>query len=362
MAKQFLALVEEAARGTNPGAGFKFLPLRSGLQPKFQPKDEPRKEFRGQDTALGDASVRRLSSAWNNTLELNAYPGAERGLLLKHALGFAGVRAVLDTSAYKGILYPIAMPYGLGAGLGDTAVGLIANTDEEGTTKSQYWGGGRIRSWSRSIKADEDVVDSFELGGPGPYVGAVDQAETAGAAFPAATPFLYSDAKFYIGAGISRTGVAPNFTDVGAGTMVQFQPDEFNMKVSLGLEDKTVLNGVQGPSKTHRNAQASIECDFTIDYRDPASGFSSADEFKATFSGPRTNSLLVVLESSELAGAATAKYTEIMDFPLMLLSSDGPERDNEGKTAPVKLSWKALLNSTVGYPFALITIDKASAY
>lgn len=359
---QYLALVEETTRSIDPGSGYHFLPLRGQLQPKFEPNDAPRKEFRGQATPLGDASVRRLSSAWSHTLEANAYPGAETGLLLKHLLGNAGTRALVDTSAYRGLVRPVPMPYGLGQPLADKAIGLIPNTDEAGTTLRQYFGGGRPRSLELAIRPDDDVVLTVEMGGAGPWVGAPDQAALAGVAFPVATPFLYSDAKFYIGAGISRTGSAPDFTAIAPGTMAPFQPDEATLKITSGIEDKIALNGINGPSKTHRSGQMQVELDFTIDYADPSSGFSSADEFKTTFSGPRTNSLLIVLETSELAGAAEAKYAWVFDLPLMLLKAEPPERNTEGQTPQVKMTWTGLLNSAVGYPVAILTTDKAEAY
>ncbi len=362
MSDQYLGIVEETTRGADPESGYLFLPVRSGLSPKFQPNDAPRKEFRGQDTALGDASVRRLSSAWAASLEAALYPGAEMGLIFKHLFGFAGSRSVIDTNAYGGMLYPKAQPYGAGAPLADKAIGLIPNTDEEGTTKKQYYGGGRIRSLTMNFTPDEDVFVSVEFGGAGPWVGSPDQAALAGAAFPAAACFLFHQASFYIGSGISRTGSGPDYTAIAPGSMTQFTPDEATLTLTNGLEDKMVLNGVAGASKTHRSGQFAAELQTTVDYRDPSSGFSSADEFKTLFSGPRTNSLLIVLDSGELAGAATQNYQMIIDLPTMLLETEGPERNNEGQTPPLSTTWRSLYNSTTKYPAAILTFDQAAAY
>jgi hypothetical protein len=35
MAEQYLALVEETTRGTDPASGYLFLPVMTSLQPKF---------------------------------------------------------------------------------------------------------------------------------------------------------------------------------------------------------------------------------------------------------------------------------------------------------------------------------------
>ena len=146
MAIQYLAIVEETTRGTDPGSGYLFLPITGNLQPTVEYDDQPRKEFRGADTALGDvaASLVRRSGQWTMTVECAYYPGAEVGLLLKHTFGGAETRNVVDTSAYTGILFPYANPFGTGANLANKAIGIEINTDEGGTTKAQYYGGGRI--------------------------------------------------------------------------------------------------------------------------------------------------------------------------------------------------------------------------
>lgn len=361
--EQYMAICEETTRGTKPTTPtWLFYPLISGLQPKFNPNDESKKEFKGANTALGDSTVTRKSSDFSDTLEAYCYPGAELGLILKHGTGYAGSRSVIDTTAYKGILYPVTMPYGTGMPLANTAIGLCPNTDEAGTTKSQYWGGYRPKSLTFAIKPGEEVKVTIEGGGAGPWVGDPDQTAISGLAWPAAASFHGSDAEFYIASGISRTGVAPNFTDIDAGTMQRIYPDDFSLKLTLGLEDAIVGNGVRGPSKSKRTAQALAEVDITIDYEDPSSGFSSADEYKTIFSGPRTNSLLIILNNGELAGAATENYRLIIDLPLLRVSTDGPERNSDGKTPPMKMKFSSLYSDTTKYPFALMTVDQADAY
>jgi hypothetical protein len=363
MANQYLAFYKETTRGTAPGSPtYKFLPITAGLSPKFAPKDEPRKEFRGADTALGDSSAIRRESAWTDTVEAGWYPGEEVGTMLAMTLGKAGSRTVVDTSARRGIIYPVAQPFGSGAPQGDSALALVPNTDEGGTTLSQVYGGGRPSSATISIKQPDDVKISFEFGGPGGYIGAVDEAAVAGVAFPAAAVFLSSDVKCYIGTGAVRTGTAPDFTDLAPGTMVQFSPDDLTLKLTPGMSDKAVINGVAGPSKTTRSGQFSAELDFTIDYDDPASGFSSADEFKKIFDGVTTNSLMIVIDNLELAGAATATYRAVIDLPLMLMVVESPERNNEGQTPQVKFSFKSLFDTAIGYPVAIMTTDKAASY
>lgn len=369
MSQQFLAICEETTRGTKPGSPtWLYLPVLSQLQPKFVPKDEPRKEFRGNDSALGDSSVRRVESQWSYTLECAYYPCAAVALLLTHSIGKAGTRTALSApneEAYTGILYPVAMPYGTGYPLADKAIGISANTDEAGTTKSQYFGGGRIKSVSIVVKGVDDVRLSFEIQGAGGWVGAVDQTAITDPDFSTLpAPFVSGDALFYAGSGISRTGTAPDFTAIGAGTMNAMRSDELTIKITNGLEDKTVINGVRGPSFTTRNSQFAVEASLTIDYADPSSGFSSADEFKRIFSGVATTPLLLKLDNGEIidATSGTAKFESWVDLPNMMLKADPPERNAEGKTPSIKMTYTSLYDTTAEYPCALFTQDDLSAY
>lgn len=362
MAEQYLAFVEETVRGTDPGSGYLFLPVMSTLQPTTNFDDQPRKEFKGQDTALGDASVVRRSGQWTMTIECAYYPGAEVGLLLKHALGKSETRVVEDISAFKGILYPLAEPYGIGNELAQKAIGIIANTDEGGTTKAQYFGGGRIKSANLKGEGTDDVKWIFEIQGAAEHIGPVDQTATAGVTFPVAAPFSTNDCLLYIGAGITRTGTAPVFTDLAPNTMNPFQPDNFDITITNGLNDKNVFDGLLGPNKTFRESQVAVTVTTPIDYEDPASGFSSADQFKLTFDGPQTSSILLVMDNGELAGAAASNYETIVDLANLLVVPETPERSSEGLQPTVNFTFNSLYDATAKYPVAIFTTDQATAY
>lgn len=363
MAKQYLSVYEETTRGQAPGAPARlYVPVTKGIEPKYTPKDESRKEFRGADTALGDTTVVRRESQFTTGPEMAALPGKATGLFLKHLFGFAGARATVDVTANKGILYPVAMPYGEGMPLVDKAICFEPNLDRAGITKSQRFGGNRWKSATITIKPGGDVVLSLEGQGAGDWVGPPGQAEIGGVLYPANPPFLASEAQFFIGSGAVRTGVAPDFTDIQPGTMKQFYPDDCTIKITNGLDDKPALNGVLGPSKTERTGQFSADVDFTQDFTDPANGFSSVEEYEATFAGPRTNSLLVVITSSVLVGATVEKFKWLFDFPLVRLAADAPDRDNEGKQQKLKAKWKTLYSNVTAYPVAMITVDDAADY
>lgn len=363
MAIQYLAIVEESTRGTDPGSGYQFLPITGQLTPTFSPTDESRKEFRGGDSALGDLTVYRKESVWTYELECSWYPDNEAiGLLFKYLLGFSGTRSVIDTSAYEGILYPSPNAYAGGGDLEDLGIGIVPNTDEDGTTKAQYYGGGRPTACKIAFSGTDDIKLTFTISGPGEYIGDADQTATSSPTFSSIAPFVSSDALCYIGAGITRTGTAPDFTALDPNTMDSFIPDSVEITITNGLADKIVMNGILGPSKTSRESQFMVEASCPIDYEDPSSGFSSADELKTLFTGTRTNSLLFVLENGVVAGDTTTEYGAIIDLANLVVNADPPERNAEGMTPSVTFNYKSLYSSTTEYPVALFTTDKNSAY
>ena len=359
MAGQFLAIYEETVRGTLPGAPTFFgLPVTSNLQPTLNNTDEPRKEFRGQDTALGDANAIRRESQWTHTIETPWYPGCPATqLLLKHFFGHQGTRSVIDTTAFKGIFYPISEIYGAGP-LGTTAIGLAVNTEEGGSTLETCYGGGRVTSLTVKGEGTGDVMLTFEMMGAGSWIGCVDDPETAGVTFPTTDPFVSSDVTCFISTGIVRTGTAPDYTDIDPSAMTAFIPDSFEITLTNGLEDKVVMNGVRGPSKTSRAGQFSCSIATPIDYEDPATGFSSADEFKRLFTGVATNSIAFSFDNGSLAGSATENYTAVVDIPKGLLNAESPERNNEGQTPSVALTYTSLIDVAVEKPVFIQTVDQ----
>jgi len=362
MAEQYLAIVEETTRGTDPTSGYIFLPVMNNLQPTVTYDDQPRKEFKGADTALGDSTVVRRSGQWTMSVECAWYPGAETGLLLKHTFGKVDTRVVVDTTAKKGILYPLATLYGTGAELAHKAIGFVVNSDEGGTTKAQYYGGGRIKSLVISGEGTDDVKLTFEVQGPAEHIGTADQTATAGATFPTAAPFSTDDCTLFIGAGITRTGTAPDFTDLDENTMSPFLPDSFTITITNGLDDKQVMDGNLGPNKTYRASQVAVSLVAPIDYEDPSSGFSSADQYKLEFTGPQTTSVLLKMDNGELAGSATELYSAVIDLANMKVSADTPERSSEGIQPTVNFNMDSLYSAITEYPIGIMTSDQEATY
>ena len=359
---QFIQIEEETTRGTSVGSSLLSIPVKGNLMPDYNPEDTPRSDFRGPCTALGNVSVERTSSQWTYSLQTAYYPNAAIGLLLKHSNGKAGTRSVVDTTAYEGMVYPLPQPYGTGRELGSKAVGIWVVYEKEGTSYKRYYGGGRITSGNMATDDTGDVNLTFELTGAGEWVGSEAVNDLTFTA-PTETPFTKSDIAIYANSGVSRTGTAPDYTDISPGTMDPMYPDNLDLTWTCGLSDKTVINGTKGPSKTTRENQYSAEFTASIDLADPSSGsFSSWDDYTARFNAPHTNSLLVVLDNGELAGSATENYKATFDLPSMLANHDTPEIQPDGTQGTINLNYSSLNSETTEYPLGILTVDQASAY
>jgi hypothetical protein len=358
---QFLQLEEETTRGTSVGTTLLSLPVMNTLLPSFNPEDEGRDEFAGECTGLGSRNTVRRGSQWTYSLECAYYPIAATGLLLKHSLGKSGTRSVVDTTAYSGISYPVVQPYGTGRELEDKAIGIWVVYEKEGVSYKRYYGGGRITSATLTGEGTDDAKLTFEIQGPGEYIGS-EAVNDLTFTNPTVSPFVSSDILMYIGSGISRTGTAPDFTALDVGTMDAFKPDSLTVTWTSGLNDKVIIDGIQGPNKTTREGKFAVEAQFPIDLADPASGFSSWDEYTARLSGPHTNSVLITMDNGEVAGSTTETYSTRIDLANLLAQHETPEVNSDGSQGTVALSYASLYDTTAEYPIGILTVDQVDGY
>jgi hypothetical protein len=285
------------------------------------------------------------------------------GLLLKHFFGNVTARTVVETTAYKGLLLPSNLPFGNGALLGETALMIRVNYDNgEDVGVSRIYHGGLITSRNLKGGGSTDVMVTFNLEGAGPYIEDEAAATTAPdfSAFPA--PFNSSDVLLYIGSGAARTGVAPNYTAVGPGTMNTFLPDSFDITIETGRKCKTIMNGVKGPSSPTKEGQLAISATFPIDVRRPGVGFSSGAAIEALYAGVAEHPIMLVMDNGELAGDTAATFSWTEDFPRMALKPVNPEYNTEGKIPSASLEFSHLVSATTKYAMAALTVDQLDAY
>ncbi|WP_020675276.1 hypothetical protein [Geopsychrobacter electrodiphilus] len=360
---QWVEIGEQVARTTLVGDEV-FYPLPANvLKPKFNPTDEPRPEYRGGDSGQGNLSVRRTSSQWTHDLEFYLRPIQAVGLLLKHALGKTTTRSAVDTSAFGGMLYPENQPFGTGLTLGDKALAIKVHYDDgAGGTKQRTYYGGRITKVSVAGEGSQEWKMTISLAGPGPCLSAPAAAGAVPDFSALPSPFVFSESLFYIGSGIGRTGVAPDFTALDPNTMVAFVPDSCSIDIDLGRSDKTVANGINAPTKTTKESQLAVKVSCPLDLEDPSTGFSSRDEVDALISGVRQNSLLVVLDNGEVCGSTTQTYQYMIDLSALYLGPAAEEFSTEGKSPRTTLEYSSLYSDTTKYAVGFYTVDAEATY
>lgn len=364
MSMQWVEIGEQVARTTLVGdETFYPLPVSGSLKPKFNPTDEPRPEFRGADTGQGHSTVTRRESQWTHTLEFYLYPIHAVGLLLKHAFGKVATRGAVDTDAFGGMVYPENLPFGTGQTLVNKALALKIHYDDgaNGTKQRTYYGG-RITKISLTGEGSAEMKMMVEIQGPGPCISSPASAGSMPDFSVLPAPFYFADAMFYIGSGISRTGTAPEFTDLDPNTMNAFVPDNLTLDIELGRQDKTVANGMRGPSKTTKESQLAVKVSCALDLEEPGAGFSSRAEVDALFSDVHTNSLLIVLDNLEVIGATTQTYQWIIDLAALFLAPADEEFSTEGKTPRTTLEYMSLYSDTTEYAVGILTIDLEASY
>lgn len=345
--KQYMAISRQTARDAlNGSPAYLFYKIKGKLEPEADFKEEATREWAGQDFAQGDTEHARTSTAWKFGWESRVFPSIELSTLLEFVFGYATAPATVDTSAKKVMFKTMSDMFDDSGAALDEALALLPHTDKGGTTHCQQFLGGRIKDAEFGFKGGEDVIMKLGFMG-GPWIGAPEQALVAGMSFPASKPFKAGHLKCYLGAGATLSGSAPDYTDIAPGTMPLFKPDDLTIKLEAGIEDKFKMNGVDGPSVTERTGSWKISAEFTIDFSDPASGWSSYDAWAARFADIQYLPFMIRVDSGELAGAVTETRKLLLYCPKMKLSNDAVDRKNDGSKTKVKFKLESLIDTAI---------------
>lgn len=365
MLKEFGAFVIETTRGTDPGSGYFFPPCAGDLLPKADFKDSPREEYRGGDEAFGPLQNDfRESSEWSHGYPTLLRPGAEVARLIMMSGFKAGTRATVDATGKKGILYPERNSFIAGGSLSGKGLGYIPNViAKDGNTYSRYHGGGIVKGWTLESKRPSDAKISFDITG-GPFIGAAGQAATTGYSEPTLNPFNSVEVGLYYGAtGVTRTGSAPDFTDiaVNTGTATRVKHEGLSLKYESGLTLKDIDDGYRGAAKVERDKETSWELSFTTDLDDPAGAFAAHTLYAAMQSGAQYSPFVIEAKLGVLAGAATEYYRTLIDLPLGMITAE-PKSFRKGKPAQVTFKVVSRLDLTIGYVLGVLTVDRSATY
>lgn len=355
----YLAVGEEATRGTAESTTVGFIPLNTAAMPEMQFEDKPRAEFRGEETVLGNTTIRRVSEKWSGSIDMPGFSeaGTTKGMVgtvLKHFFGKSSSGQNAVTGQYYHMMYPVADPFAA-ANLGTKALTLNVNVNEGATTKNHAYRGGRVKSLSFDQQIGQPLKISAELFG---------QLKTASGTAIAAPAFVaenlrfdYNDLTVYTGT-ITRTGTGPAFTQFAYGSATVLKPDKISVKIENGMEDAQRLSGVDYPDKT-RMGKFKVTLELTIDWEAPGSGFDSAAEFNAWLASAASTNFLLKWDTGVQAGTGD-NHMLIIDIPIAQRMGGKPDYNLE-KDPMITLKYEGLYDATTCKYIAGVMLKNTAA-
>lgn len=358
--KIYCAIGEEANRGTAESTTVGFIPLlNSGISdPEFDEKN--RAEFRGEDSVLGDTTVIRMSQKWGGSLEMPFFTeaGGVKGMVgtpLKHFFGKVVSAQNGTTGQHRHMFYPVVDPFAA-ANLGSKALTINHNINEGAVQKNWPFVGGRVKSLSFDQEPGNHLKFGVDLMGQ-----KRDSPATAIASPTFAAENLrcdYNNLKVYTGT-ITRVGTGPDFTDFTFGSATQIKPDKISIKIEDGREDALRLAGLDYPDKT-RLSKFKVSLDMTIDWEDPASGFSSVDDFNAWMAAASSTNFFLHWDTGTQAGTGD-NHALYIDLPIVQRKGGKPDYNLE-KDPMISLKYEGLFDTaTTKYIMGLMLKNTATA-
>ena len=358
--KIYLALGEEAARGTKESSTVGFIPLLNPGIPKMEFDEKKRAEFRGEDGVKGDTSVTRFGRKWSGSLEIPFFTesGSTAGMLgtlLKHFFGTAVSVENGVTGQYAHMLYPVPDPFAT-ANLDTKALTLNLNINEGAAMKNWPFVGGRVKSLSFEQETGSHLKLSTELFG---QYRDTTTSEIGSPAFAAENLRCdYNNLTLYTGT-ITRIGTAPDYTDFTFGSATQIKPDKVSVKIENAMEDVSRLSGLDYPDRT-RMGRYKVSIELTIDWEDPASGFSSVDEFSNWISASYETNFCLHWDTGTQASTGD-NHGLYIDLPRAQLTGGEPAYSLD-KDPLITFKYEGLYDaSETGYIVGLLLKNTASA-
>lgn len=356
----YVALGEEPVRGTKQSASVGFVPVLNPSIPKAQFTDTLRKEFRGDDAVKGDTAVIRNGQKWSGTLDVPFFTeaGSVKGMmgtLLKHFFGKATSTQNGATGQYGHMMYPVADPFDA-ANLDTKALTLNLNINQGTAMKNWPYVGGRVRSLTFDQQAGSSLKLTAEL--MGQYRDTVT-AEIGSPVYAAENLRCdYNELKVYTGP-VTRIGTAPDYTGFTFAGATQIKPDKISLKLENSMEDVVRLSGANYPDKT-RLGQYKATFELTIDWEDPASGFSSVSEFNSWMASAGSTNFCLSWDTGTQAGTGD-NHGMFIDLPVIQRMGSEPSYAIN-KDPMVTLRYQALYDATnAKYLAAVLLKNTASA-
>jgi hypothetical protein len=130
--------------------------------------------------------------------------------------------------------------------------------------------------------------------------------------------------------------------------MSMAKPDDTTIKRDLGIEDVWKMDGFDGPSTSERKKAIVDTVEFTVDFVDPSSGWSSYDAWEARFSGITYLPVMMILDSGELIpSCADQTYQLAIYWPRMKIIPDPADRKNDGSKDKIKIKLESRVDPSI---------------
>lgn len=356
----YTAIGEESTRGTAESSTVGFIPTMGTDFPTMEFDETPRAEARGEDSVKGDVSMTRWSQKWAHSIEMPFFTeagtvGGIVGTMLKHFFGKTSSAENGSTGQYGHMLYPVADPFAA-ANLGAKALTINHNVSEGAVTKNHAFEGARISSLSFDQEPGTSMKLTMEMFGQKKVASGTAIASPAFAADNLRCDF--NNFTLYTGT-ITRTGTGPAFTDFSFGSATPIKPDSISIKIENAMEDVLRLAGVDYPDKT-RMGKYKVTLEFLIDLNDPASGFSSFDDFNLWLASASATNFFAMWDTGTQAGSGD-NHSLGVDMPVM--QRMGGDIDFNLETDPmVTLKYEGLYDAaTAKYIVGILLKNTASA-
>lgn len=359
--QHYLAVGEEAARGTAEKTTLGFIPIMEPFIPIPDFNDQKRMEYRGEDRAKGPSAVRRFSGSWSGSFQTPVFTEAGTvagmiGTLFKHFFGKVTTAQNASTGQYYHMYYPSTAPYDTGATLVSKALTFNSNFNKGATIYNHPYVGGRMNKLTLSQEAGQLLMATFDVFGQ--YQDIEDTA-IASPTFAAENLGLRrSHLLFYNGSGISRTGTGPDYTAIAKGTMNQVSPESLTFEITANRTDEIRFDGAAYPTKTICG-EFEYALTFKVDWEIPSSGFSSPAEWISWYTGVGNTPFLAVWDTGVQAGTGD-NHSLIIDFPIA--NRIAPTFDVNTTTKKIELKYEGLVDlTTTTYGLGMMLKNTASA-
>lgn len=358
--QHYIAIGEEAARGVKESTTVGFVPILGQFVPDVEYDDQDIKAFDGRQGALGASDKRRMSQKWAASLEMALFTeagvtGGMIGTLFKHFFGKVNSALGSGVGQYYHMYYPVQDPFSA-ANLGDKALTLNSNINEGAVMKNWPHVGARVKSLTFVSEPGQPTKLTVEFFGQFKDTTTV---EIGSPTFPLENLRCdYNNLKSYYG-GVTRVGVAPDYTDFTFVGATEFAHDKVTIKIENMFEDKLRNSGKNYPDKTNVKGAFAVTVDISTDWEDPSSDFSSVDEYIAYHNGISYQDLHFFWDTGTPADSGDNHAMHI-DLPRMERVSVNPSYDIEADPT-VEISYAGMYSAADLYKVGLMLKNTATA-